>query len=331
MSGKKGYVELDPRSPPTAQSLGVSVEPAETKGHPNAVRVASTKYGECEVVILGDRKRQPVLVTYPDVGCTFDSCTRSFVQFCGSESALSRFCQVHVSPPGMYYGAGVLETKLSMTDLKNHLVHVLKSLEIDSFHGFAVGMGGYLMLSLASESPSRVQSLVLVNPTAQKQWWIDWAVEKSGKVLLDVLRWDRYWKRKFISRWFHPLTIKSNTDLVEAQESMFFRANSKNVKIIASAFSARSDILSSLKSIKARTLLLVADGSVSEMDCTAIMGAMPRLTVEWAKVKTCGVLMTEERPAALLHPMNLFYAGLGIKVSKAMLERSRKLQTQAIG
>eukprot|EP00466_Bigelowiella_natans_P019124 jgi/Bigna1/68047/fgenesh1_pg.5_\ len=288
--------------------------------------IISSEWGDSEVIIVGDRKL-PALVTYPDAGTNFDSCFKLFIQFCGSNCVFKHFHFVHVNPPGQHFGASTLETTLTMESLTKHLEHVLKQAKVNKFHALGCGMGSYVFLDFASKNPDRLQTLMLISPVAEKSWYFDWIYEKCNIFANKVLKYDRWWVEQFTTRWFHRLTIRENTELLELHEKLFFRLNQANVKNIQVAFTSRKDIREQLKSIKCQTLILVADGGLMENEALAVMAAMQENKhVTWVKVRNAGVLLTEEAPKCLLNPINLFFNSIfGTKITKEMLEFSQKM------
>mmetsp|Transcript_5506 Transcript_5506/g.8148 ORF Transcript_5506/g.8148 Transcript_5506/m.8148 type:complete len:329 (+) Transcript_5506:129-1115(+) len=294
----------------------------EKKADPTTI--IRSEYGDSEVVIFGDSSL-PTMVTYPDIGSNYDSCFKGFFQFCGENSAFKHFRLVHISPPGQHYGAAPLKTKLTMEKLGKHFEKVLGDLNIKSFHAFGCGAGSYVMLDYAAKNPYKILSMILVNPVADKSWVIDWFYEKCNIFANKYLNYDKWWKEQFLKRWFHRDTISSNKNLVELQEKLFFRTNQENIKNISHAFTHRTDITTTLKKIKARAIIICADGGLPEQEAVTVMGAMHHDTT-WVKVRNSGVMLTQEKPYELLHPINLFYAGiLGTDITKRMLERSLAL------
>mmetsp|Transcript_11688 Transcript_11688/g.28792 ORF Transcript_11688/g.28792 Transcript_11688/m.28792 type:complete len:336 (-) Transcript_11688:284-1291(-) len=322
--------ELKPLSKGAGINIAVEGKGGELGDSESPAQLIESEWGDCEVVVIGDRKK-PAVVTYPDAGTNYDSCFKGFFRFIGSNTCFKHFCFVHINPPGQHFSAPKLEAQLSMEDLRKHFEFVLEKVGVSkAFHGFGLGMGAYLMLDYASKHPNRLLSLTLISPTAQKSWYFDWVYEKMNIYANHYFRYDTWWKDQFLKRWFHRYTIKENTNLVEMHEKLFFRINQENVYNIQRAFTSRPDITKELLKIKCRTLIAVADGSLLENEAVAVMGGMAdNIGVTWIKVRNAGSFLTEEAPRCLLHPINLFHAGaMGTAITKDMLEYSQKLQVE---
>jgi len=324
--------EMGEFKPLNRSNRGASVTIEGKDTDENEGTIIKSEYGDCEVTILGDRKL-PAMVTYPDVGTTYDSCYKGFFQFCGDNCVFKHYCLIHINPPGQHYGSETLKKKLSMQDLTEHLVHILDEVKVTNFHAMGCGMGAYVMLDFASKYPKRMQSMILINPSSQKSWTLDRFYAKCNIFAKSYFKYDKWWKDQFIRRWFHRSTIMGNLDLVDIHEKLFFRLNQKNVKMLSSSFMARKDITKQLSSINCRTILLVSEseGNLNEQEAVHVMDGLKHMKdTTWIKVKNSGVLLTEEAPGALLHPLNLFYAGdMGLLITKDMLDHSRALQQAA--
>mmetsp|Transcript_13538 Transcript_13538/g.18754 ORF Transcript_13538/g.18754 Transcript_13538/m.18754 type:complete len:221 (+) Transcript_13538:415-1077(+) len=217
-----------------------------------------------------------------------------------------------------------------MEDLTKHLEVVLEHVKVSQFYGFGCGMGSYVLLDFASKYPQRLKALILINPTAEKSWYFDWFYEKCNIFANNYVKYDRWWVEQFTRRWFHRSTLQENLPLLELHEKLFFRMNQKNVENIQRAFTLRRDIRSDLDKIKCRTIILAADGGLTENEAVAVMAAMKNNPdCSWVKIGYSGVLLPAESPRLILHPINLFlYGSIGTKITKEMLEFSRQVQLE---
>jgi hypothetical protein len=84
---------------------------------------------------------------------------------------------------------------------------------------------------------------------------------------------------------------------------------SRNVMHYLQAIHRRRDLTESLKKLKCRTLILVGDQSPFHRDALHISHAMNRRYNALIEVEGGGSLVTEERPQAMLVPIELFLTG----------------------
>lgn len=84
---------------------------------------------------------------------------------------------------------------------------------------------------------------------------------------------------------------------------------SKNVLRYLQALHQRRDLTENLKKMKCRTLILVGEQSPFHREAVHISNAMNRRYNALIEVEGCGSLVTEERPQAMLVPIELFLTG----------------------
>jgi pimeloyl-ACP methyl ester carboxylesterase len=276
-----------------------------------------TSHGLISVTVCGDQDK-PALVTYPDVGLNYLSCFEGLFSCPEASSVLfHNFCIFHIDPPGHETGAPESASQpaaLSVDDLADEVAEVLDYFGLEEVIGLGATGGAYILSLFACKYPDRALGLILVSPVARSPSWTEWLHNQAMISLLYFCGMTGFVKERLFQRYFSlevrdAAISEDGADALTTIRRFMEDRRSKNVMRYLQALHQRRDISETLKKLKCRTLILVGDQSPFHREAVHISHAMNRRYNALIEVEGCGSLVTEERPQAMLVPIELFLTG----------------------
>lgn len=271
-----------------------------------------TKYGPVKYTIHGDTTK-PAFLTYHDIGLNHESCFSAFFNMLfRSDPFFNQFCLVHIDAPGHEYDAADVAPDVSwfdMEELAEQVEQIADRLSIKSFYGFGAGAGATVLLHHAIKYPARPMGMMLLGASGRKCGWIEW-VTKWQALAPFLVKSDAWWREWFIRRWFSWETITKNQDLTETYWRENDRINPNNAYKFTQGFQRRKDILQEIKNIECGVLLICGDRTPLENEATEILDNLNSKSDMMTEHET-GMLVSVERPEALIKPLKLALLGMG--------------------
>lgn len=281
------------------------------------VHELETEYGPLRATVHGSLCG-PVFITYHDIGTNSETAFKQFFKYAPQKDCLiAKFGVVHIDAPGQFFDASVIPSAhsyLDMDKLTEQILEVVKKLSINKFVAVGAGAGGYIMLNFATKHPEFVKALILLGASSRKCGWIEWANKwwaNSSWYLSGKLNWQNY----FLERWFSWETIENNHRLVNTYTHEMERINQGNLYKFLQGFHRRLDITSRLAAIECPVLMFVGDNTDLYNESVHILDAMGP-NADWIKERSCGLLLTVERPEAMIEPISLMLQGMGYMKEK---------------
>lgn len=280
------------------------------------VQEIETEYGPLRFTTYGDITG-PVFLTYHDVGTNHETCFKQFFKYAPQRDPIfKQFGVVHIDAPGQYFDASAIPSThawLDMDKLTEQILEVAKACSIKKFIGVGAGAGGYIMLNFTIKHPEFVQGLILLGATSRKCGWIEWVNKWTGGIQKWYLRNPLSWQNYFLHRWFSLGTVETNHLLVNTYIHEMERINQDNVYKFLNGFHRRAEITQELHKIKCRVALFVGDCTHLYTCSNMIIDAMGD-NADWIKERECGLLLTAEKPEAMIQPISLMLQGMGFFV-----------------
>lgn len=315
-----------------------------------------TPYGNIHVAIQGDRAK-PAILTYHDIGLNHITCFQGFFSYADMQPILKNFCVYHLNAPGQEEGAMHLKPEKdalgnpqslgksfvypTMDELGEAILTVVDHFSIKRFVGFGVGSGANILTRFALTYPTRVDSLVLVNPTATKPGWIEWGYQKMNSWYLWSGQVTNFTEEYLLWHWFGKKTRWENHDLVTVYKDYVKSINPQNLSLFIESYLKRTDLeivreldsirKATVRTIKCQTMLLVGDDSPFDDEVMEMNGRMDPEKTDFMKIADCGGMPLEEQPGKVCEAFRLFLQGMGyIPTLKAPDHRqSNKAPTQS--
>lgn len=299
---------------PTYEHSHAEIDAADILG--GEKELVSTSYGEIQVTFLGDRKNSPC-IAYPDAGLNGRTSFQSLLVASGSKSLLvHHFCIILVDLPGCESSTShVPDTlrPLTLEKLSAQLGEVIQTLKLKECLGLGVGTGGYVLSQCALQMPKVFAGLILISPACKRAGWWEWA---SGKIAISQMRllgWTASARNHFASRAFSSATLQilgGDSDLVKG-----FRRDVEHVPPTAAAEYLgaalyRKSIVDNIEGLKCRVLLLYGTDSPYCSDSLDFASKIDKSRFALVEFMHAGTLLTQERPAELLSPIQLFLTSL---------------------
>ncbi|CAL5330449.1 unnamed protein product [Camellia sinensis] len=261
--------------------------------------LVKTSKGSITVLVCGDQEK-PALITYPDVALNYMSCFQGL--FFSPDSAsllLHNFCIYHIDAPGHELGAAVIPSDvplLSVDDLADQVAEVVDFFGLKEVFCLGVTAGAYILTLFAMKYRERVRGLILVSPVCKAPSWTEWLY---NKVLLN----------------FKELRSSMNgaeSDVIQACRRLLDERQSLNVMRFLQAMNERHDLTEGLKKLPCKTLIFVGDCSPFHTESVYMNAMMEKKICALVEVQSCGSLVTEEHPYAMLIPIEFFLMGFGL-------------------
>lgn len=297
-------------------SVSIDVERISFGGKEHLVH---TRYGSITVSVYGDQEK-PALVTYPDVALNYMSCFQGLL-FCTEAASLllHNFCIYHICPPGHELGAGSISADVpvpSVDELADQIADVLDYFGLRSVMCLGVTAGAYILTLFATKYRERVIGLILVSPLCRAPSWTEWLYTKVMLNMLYYYGMCSLVKEFLLQRYFSkevrggPQVLES--DIVQACRSLLDEKQGVNVWRFLQAINGRHDITDRLKKLQCRTLVFVGENSPFHSEALHMISKLDKRYSALVEVQTCGSMVTEEQPHAMLIPMEYFLMGYGL-------------------
>ncbi|KAG8045953.1 hypothetical protein GUJ93_ZPchr0008g12860 [Zizania palustris] len=297
-------------------SVSVDVERISFGGKEHRVR---TRYGSVSVSVYGDEDK-PALITYPDVALNYMSCFQGLF-FCPEAASLllHNFCIYHITPQGHELGAAPISSDVpvpSVDELVEQVADVLDFFGLGSVMCLGVTAGAYILTLFATKYRERVLGLMLVSPLCKAPSWSEWLY---NKVLLNLLYYygTRGIVKECLLQRYFSTEVRGNgqdpeSEIVHACRSLLHERQGANVWRFLQAINERHDVTESLKKLQCRTLIFVGENSQFHADAVHMTTKLDRRYCALVEVQSCGSLVTEEQPHAMLIPTEYFLMGYGL-------------------
>ncbi|CBI20627.3 hypothetical protein AAG906_002610 [Vitis piasezkii] len=300
----------------SSDSVSIDMETISLGGKEHLVK---TSKGSVSVSVFGDPDK-PALVTYPDLALNHLSCFQGLF-FCPEAFSLllHNFCIYHISPPGHELGADAVsldEPALSADDLADQIAEVLNFFGLGAVMCMGVTAGAYILTLFAIKYRHHVVGLILISPLCKAPSWTEWLY---NKVMLNVLYYYGMCgvvKELLLKRYFSKEVRGSaqvpESDIVQACRRLLDERQSSNVLKFLEAINGRPDITEGLRKLQCRSLLFVGDNSPFHSEALHMTSKLDRRYSALVEVQSCGSMVTEEQPHAMLIPMEYFLMGYGL-------------------
>ena len=275
----------------------------------------NTPYGSVKIYKTGN-PQGPSLVTLHDIGLDGVSNFSGFFSLPSCAGIVSKFCVLNLSLPGQERGAHSLRAGQhysypTMEQLVRMVELVLEQLQVRHCVVMGVGLGGYLALSLAVQSPQLVDGLVLLNTSSASSGWLEWAYHK---VSLPSVRRTNTLSESVLEflLWHH---LGKETGLAPVYRQHFVsQVNPANLSLLLQSYGNRREIHLNRNSLKMPVLNIVGDSSPHvEATININMKVDPAKTT-WMKISRAGMVL-EEQPDKVAQALGLFLQGLGYTIN----------------
>ncbi|CAD5117534.1 DgyrCDS6299 [Dimorphilus gyrociliatus] len=207
-----------------------------------------------------------------------------------------------------------------MDKLAEMIWFIMEHYNIDRFIGFGSGAGGNILCRFALSHPDKVEGLILINCTASKAGWTEWAYQKMNIYHLCRGRLTDGVEEYLLWHWFGTKTVDTNYDLVNAYSTYIKHINPYNLGHLIDSYVKRTDldivreVLPSKKKaarmIRCPVMLVTSDHSPHLNDTVAMNARLDPTNSTWIKYD-CGGLVLEEQPGKLTESLRLFLQGMG--------------------
>nr|XP_022342260.1 protein NDRG3-like isoform X3 [Crassostrea virginica] len=282
-----------------------------------------TPFGNFHVAIQGDRTKLAIL-TFHDIGLNSSTCFQGFFNFTDMQPILRNFCVYHVNAPGQEDGSLQLRpdfTYPTMEQLGEALQSVVNHYKIKRFIGFGVGAGVNILCRYALNHPEHVDSLVLVNGTADKAGWVEWGYQKLNSWYLWRGNMTTFTEDYLLWHWFGSKTQWENYDLTTVYKEYIKSINTQNLSLLIESYLARTPLgiereldpvrRIGTKTLQCQTLLIVGDDSPHLDDAVELNGRLDPEKTDFLKIQDCGGMPLEEQPGKVCEAFRLFLQGMG--------------------
>ncbi|XAR63628.1 hypothetical protein NMG60_11023643 [Bertholletia excelsa] len=312
----------------SSDSVSIDIDMMPLGGQESLVK---TSKGSISVLVCGDQEK-PALITYPDVALNYTSCFQGLF-FCPDAASLllHNFCIYHIDAPGHELGAAVISSDLpllSVDDLADQVAEVLDFFGLKEVFCLGVTAGAYILTLFAMKYRERVLGLILVSPICKAPSWTEWLYNKVLLNLLYFYGMCGLLKECLLHRYFSKELRCSlhgeESDVIQTCRRLLGERQSLNVMRFLQAINERHDISEGLNKLQCKTLIFVGDCSPFHAESLYMNAVMDKKICALVEVQSCGSLVTEEHPYAMLIPIEFFLMGFGFS-------RQRPLTTSSNG
>ncbi|KAL6989528.1 Protein ndl2, variant 2 [Sarracenia purpurea var. burkii] len=232
---------------------------------------------------------------------------------------LQNFCIYHIDAPGHELGAAVVSSDvplLSVDDLADQVAEVLDFFGLKEVFCLGVTAGAYILTLFAMKYKERVLGLILVSPICKAPSWTEWLY---NKVLLNLLYF--YGMRgllkecllhRYFSKELRCSKHGAESDIIHTCRRLLGDRQSLNVMRFLQAINERQDLTEELKKLQCKTLIFVGDCSPFHAESLYMNAMIDKKICALVEVQSCGSLVTEEHPYAMLIPIEFFLMGFGL-------------------
>ncbi|KAM6541780.1 hypothetical protein CsatB_006227 [Cannabis sativa] len=307
----------------SSDSVSVDMDGVSLAGKEHLIK---TCHGVVSVTVIGDQDK-PALVTYPDLALNYVSCFQGLF-FCPEACSLllHNFCIYHISPPGHELGAETISSDdplLSADDLVDQIADVLNYFGLGAVMCMGVTAGAYIITLFALKYRHRVLGLILISPLCKAPSWTEWLLNKVMSNLLYFYGMCGMVKELLLKRYFSKdirgCAQVPGSDVVQACRRSLEERQSLNVWRLLEAINGRPDITDGLRKLQCRSLIFVGDNSPFHAEALYMTSKLDRRYSALVEVQSCGSMVTEEQPHAMMIPLEYFLMGYGLyKVSSQL-------------
>ncbi|XWS26396.1 hypothetical protein CRYUN_Cryun26dG0028700 [Craigia yunnanensis] len=300
----------------SSDSVSIDMETISLGGKEYLVK---THHGTVSVAVFGDQDK-PALVTYPDLALNHISCFQGLFSCTEASSLLlHNFCIYHISPPGHELGAAPIDSDdlmPSVDDLADQIVEVLNFFRLGAVMCMGVTAGAYILTLFAMKYRQRVLGLILVSPLCTAPSWTEWLLNKVMSNLLYFYGMCGVVKELLLKRYFSKEVRGSaqvpESDIVQACRRLLDERQNINVWQFLEAMNGRPDLSEGLSKLHCRSLIFVGENSPFHSEALHMTSKLDRRYSALVEVQTCGSMVTEEQPHAMLIPIEYFLMGYGL-------------------
>uniref|UniRef100_A0A5B7AAI8 Putative pollen-specific protein SF21 n=1 Tax=Davidia involucrata TaxID=16924 RepID=A0A5B7AAI8_DAVIN len=240
--------------------------------------------------------------------------------FCPDAASLllHNFCIYHIDAPGHELGAAVISSEvplLSVDDLADQVAEVLDFFGLKEVFCLGVTAGAYILTLFAMKYRERVLGLILVSPICKAPSWTEWLY---NKVLLNLLYFygmcgllKECLLQRYFSKELRCGMHGAESDSIQACRRLLDERQSLNVMRFLQAMNERHDLTEDLKKLRCRTLIFVGENSPFHAESVYMNAVMDKRICAFVEVESCGSLVTEEHPYAMVIPIEFFLMGFG--------------------
>lgn len=203
----------------------------------------------------------------------------------------------------------------SVEDLADQILEVLNYFGLGAVMCMGVTAGSYVLTLFALKYRDRVLGLILVSPLCKGPSWTEWLYNKFLSNLLYYYGVCGLVKDCLLKRYFSKEvrggTEVPESDIVQACKRLLDERPSLNVLRFLEAMNGRPDISEGLKRLRCRTLVFVGDESPFHEEALYMISKLDKRYSALVEVQSCGSMVTEEQPHAMLIPLEYFLMGYG--------------------
>ncbi|WCJ29578.1 N-MYC downregulated-like 2 [Euphorbia peplus] len=300
----------------SSDSISIDIDTPSLAGKEFLIK---TSHGCVSVSVYGDQDK-PALITYPDLALNYMSCFQGLF-FCPEACSLllHNFCIYHISPPGHELGAATVcpdDPLLTVDDLADQIPEILNYFGLGAVMCMGVTAGAYVLTLFAMKYRQRVLGLILISPLCQAPSWTEWLCNKVMSNLLYYYGMCRVVKEFLLKRYFSKEVRGSpqvpESDIVQTCRRLLDERQSSNVLRFLEALNGRPDLSDGLRKLHCRSLIFVGENSPFHSEALHMTTKLDRRYSALVEVQTCGSIVTEEQPHAMLIPMEYFLMGYGM-------------------
>ncbi|KAM7508498.1 hypothetical protein LguiA_018951 [Lonicera macranthoides] len=291
--------------------------------------LVKTSKGLISVFVSGDQEK-PALVTYPDIALNYMSCFQGLL-FCPDAASLllHNFCVYHIDAPGHELGADLISSDvplLSVDELADQVAEVLDFFGLKEVMCLGVTAGAYILSLFAIKYRQRVLGLILVSPLCRAPTWAEWIYNKVLLNLLYFYGMCGLMKECLLQRYFSKELrcgmSGAESDIIQDCRRLLDERQSLNVMRFLQAINERHDLTDGLRKLKCKTLIFVGDCSPFNAESIYMSAVMDKNVSALVEVQSCGSLVTEEHPSAMLIPIEFFLMGFGFSRQPPLVSSS---------
>ncbi|XP_022880368.1 protein NDL2-like isoform X2 [Olea europaea var. sylvestris] len=207
------------------------------------------------------------------------------------------------------------EPVLSVDGLTDQIAEILDYFGLDAVMCMGVTAGAYILTLFAMKYTRRVMGLILVSPLCKAPSWTEWLCNKVMSNLLYICGMCGLVKELLLMRYFSKevrgSTDVPDSDVVQACRRLLGERQTPNVLRFLEAINGRPDISEGLKRLQCRSLIFVGENSPFHFEALHMTSKLDRRFSALVEVQSCGSVVTEEQPDAMLIPLEYFLMGYG--------------------
>eukprot|EP01135_Chromosphaera_perkinsii_P009989 Nk52_evm24s1992 gene=Nk52_evmTU24s1992 len=280
----------------------------------------TTALGNCRVYVQGDKSKK-ALLTFHDIGTTFETCFTGFFGFPLTSQLLDLYCVYNICAPGhhplgadIHKGESYSQTtevyaSFTLWDLASVVTDVTEYFNLTRVLLFGVGAGADVLLRYAIKNDKKVRGIILIGGDPCRACYSEWGYFKGGILQMKALGVNELAVNQFMFRFLGSYCIENNIDIANSCKADIKSTLSNSVSSACNyveAEIARDDISNELSSLSCRMLLLAGAQSPFYQASLKIKTQLKPEQVSWIKVSEAGMFVHEEQPAKAFTAIKLF-------------------------